>query len=61
MPEHWVGDDLAVVLWSWRDVIARDGYDFDVRWNDEKASRLQKKIMDLFEEEHADDERYSFD
>lgn len=34
----------------------RDGYDFDALWDDEKASRRQKKIMDLFE---ADDELYS--
>lgn len=27
----------------------RDGYDFDARWDDEKASLRQKKIMDLFE------------
>lgn len=26
----------------------RDGYDFDALWDDEKASRKQKKIMDLF-------------
>ncbi len=34
----------------------RDGYDFDALWDDEKASRKQKKIMDLFETE---DELYS--
>jgi hypothetical protein len=34
----------------------REGYDFDALWDDEKASRRQKKIMDLFEEE---DEIYS--
>ncbi|SDB50489.1 hypothetical protein SAMN02910298_02552 [Pseudobutyrivibrio sp. YE44] len=28
----------------------RDGYDFDALWEDGKASRRQKKIMDLFEE-----------
>ena len=28
----------------------RDGYDFDSLWEDGKASRRQKKIMDLFEE-----------
>lgn len=27
----------------------RDGYDFDALWDDEKASRKQKKIMELFE------------
>ena len=26
----------------------RDGYDFDARWDDEKASLREKKIMDLF-------------
>ena len=34
----------------------RDGYDFDALWDDEKASRRQKKIMDCFETE---DELYS--
>ena len=29
---------------NWR----RDGYDFDARWDDEKASIRQKKIMDCF-------------
>ena len=37
----------------------RDGYDFDSRWEDEKASMRQKKIMDLFEDE--DTELYSFE
>ena len=32
----------------------RDGYDFDALWDDEKASRRQKKIMDLFTENNAD-------
>lgn len=32
----------------------RDGYDFDALWDDEKASRRQKKIMDLFAEESAE-------
>ena len=27
----------------------RDGYDFDALWDDEKASRRQKKIMDVLE------------
>lgn len=27
----------------------RDGYDFDARWDDQMASRREKKIMDLFE------------
>ncbi|SFD04476.1 AlkZ-related protein [Butyrivibrio sp. YAB3001] len=31
--------------------LRRDGYDFDALWDDEKASRRQKKIMDLFEED----------
>ena len=34
----------------------RDGYDFDALYEDGKASRRQKKIMDLFEE---NDELYS--
>ncbi len=29
----------------------RDGYDFDALWEDEKATKKQKKIMDLFETE----------
>lgn len=36
----------------------RDGYDFDARWEDEKASFRQKKIMDLFRQR---EEMYSFD
>ena len=36
----------------------RDGYDFDSLWEDGKASRRQKKIMDLFEENN---ELYSND
>ena len=36
----------------------RDGYDFDALWDDEKASRRQKLIMDLFTEET---ELYSFE
>lgn len=39
----------------------RDGYDFDALWEDEKASMRQKKIMDLFMEENADAELYSFE
>ena len=38
----------------------RDGYDFDALWDDEKASRRQKKIMDLYAEEAADAEYYSY-
>lgn len=37
----------------------RDGYDFDALWDDEKASRRQKKIMDLFAEDNADVELFS--
>lgn len=37
----------------------RDGYDFDALWDDEKASRRQKKIMDLFAENHSDAEYFS--
>lgn len=36
---------------KWLPVFAnarRDGYDFDARWDDEKAQLRQKKIMDLF-------------
>ncbi len=36
----------------------RDGYDFDALWDDEKAPRRQKLIMDLFTE---DTELYSFE
>lgn len=36
----------------------RDGYDFDSRWDDEKATKRQKKIMDLFTE---NDELFSFE
>ena len=39
----------------------RDGYDFDALWDDEKASMRQKKIMDLFAQENADAELYSFE
>lgn len=39
----------------------RDGYDFDALWDDEKASRRQKKIMDLYAEEAADAEYYSYE
>lgn len=39
----------------------RDGYDFDALWDDEKASVRQKKIMDLFMDENADAELYSFE
>jgi len=34
----------------------RDGYDFDALWDDEKASRRQKKVMDVLE---LEDEVYS--
>ena len=39
----------------------RDGYDFDALWDDEKASVRQKKIMDLFTQENADAEYFSFE
>ena len=45
----WLPDFL-----NWR----RDGYDFDARWEDEKAPFRQKKIMDLFADGQ---EWYSFD
>lgn len=37
----------------------RDGYDFDARWDDEKASIREKRIMDLYTDDHANDEIYS--
>jgi len=37
----------------------RDGYDFDARWEDERANIRQKKIMDLFMEPHEDNELFS--
>lgn len=49
---------------KWLPVFAnyrRDGYDFDARWDDELATWRQKKIMDLFLEENADAERFSFE
>ena len=39
----------------------RDGYDFDARWDDELASMKSKKIMDLFAEENAERELFSFE
>ena len=39
----------------------RDGYDFDARWDDELASIKSKKIMDLFMEDHLDQEILSSD
>lgn len=39
----------------------RDGYDFDALWGDEKASRRQKKIMSLFEEDNAYAELFSYE
>lgn len=39
----------------------RDGYDFDALWDDEKASRRQKKIMDLFAGDNEDAELYSYE
>ena len=38
---------------NWR----RDGYDFDSRWDEELASRRQKRIMDQFQSQQ---EQYSF-
>lgn len=49
---------------KWLPVFAnyrREGYDFDALWDDEKASMRQKKIMDLFMEDNADAEWYSFE
>lgn len=49
---------------EWLPVFAnyrRDGYDFDARWDDELATWRQKKIMDLFLEENADAELFSFE
>ncbi len=37
----------------------RNGYDFDARWDDELASYRQKRIMDLFLEEKAENELLS--
>lgn len=37
----------------------RDGYDFDALWDDGKASRRAKKIMDIFDEDNADTEIFS--
>ena len=39
----------------------RDGYDFDALWDDEKAPVRQKKIMDLFAQECADAEYFSYE
>jgi len=39
--------------------LRRDGYDFDALWDDGKASRRQKKIMDLYADEMAEAEYYS--
>lgn len=39
----------------------RDGYDFDALWDDGKASRRQKKIMDLFSDDNEDVELYSYE
>ena len=37
----------------------RDGYDFDALWEDGKASARQKKIMDLYADEKAEQEYFS--
>lgn len=41
--------------------LRRDGYDFDALWEDGKASRREKKIMDLFLEENEDAELFSYE
>lgn len=41
--------------------VRRDGYDFDALWDDGKANRRQKKIMDCFSEGHEEDEILSSD
>ncbi len=42
---------------NWR----RDGYDFDARWDDGLARMKSWKIMDLFAEEGADRELFSYE
>jgi len=47
---------------KWLPVFAnyrRDGYDFDALYEDEKASKRLKKIMDRFMDEHEDAELFS--
>ena len=39
----------------------RDGYDFDALWDDGKASRKMKKIMDLFDGENEEAELFSYE
>lgn len=41
--------------------VRRDGYDFDALYDDGKASRRQKKIMDLFMEDNEGAELMSFE
>ena len=56
------GGRAGFISRAWLPVFAnyrRDGYDFDARWDDELASRRQKKIMDLFMGENADNELFS--
>ena len=56
------GGRAGFISREWLSVFAnyrRDGYDFDARWDDELASRRQKKIMDLFMGENADQELFS--
>lgn len=36
-------------------------YDFDALYDDEKSSKRQKKIMDLFMDENASKEMFSFE
>ena len=50
----YISLDWLPVFANWR----RDGYDFDARWEDEKASHRQKKLMDLFSREEP---LYSFE
>ncbi len=56
------GGRAGFISREWLPVFAnyrRDGYDFDARWDDELASRRQKKIIDLFMGENADQELFS--
>lgn len=56
------GGRAGFISREWLPVFAnyrRDGYDFDARWDDELASFRQKKIMDLFMGENADNELFS--
>ena len=70
--DHWFCDDPEKDPWEWRKVIAREGQIaygkffggravFDARWDDELASVRSKKIMDLYAEDQAERELYSFE